>query len=165
MPSPETDPVLANIRRVIRVKKFYPPPLRPLFEPDGRRLQIPMPELIADVERQLNVPMPPWLREVYLSCNGFSGPTDECYLYPLHGREGVGEFTLFLREQEWAPAWLECAIVFGYIGGSGSTTAHTVALDGQLIEWCYGDGERYTVLEGGLLDLWGKIQARWDEFE
>ncbi len=162
MAVPEMDPVLARIREVITVKKFCLPPLRPLFEPDGQRLRIPLAELIADVERKLGVPLPSWLREVYLSCNGFFGPTGECYLYPLDGSEGVGDFNLFLREQDWAPPWLERAIVFGSIGGSGSTTTHTLVLDGQLCEWCYGDGERFRVLQGGLLKLWQQIQAKWD---
>jgi hypothetical protein len=96
MPAPQNDPNLARIRAVITVTAFHPPPLRPLFEPDGRRLAVPMPELIANTERRLAVAMPPWLRAVYLSCNGFSGPYGECYLYPLDGSEGVGDFTLFL---------------------------------------------------------------------
>jgi hypothetical protein len=162
MAVPEADPVLAKIREVITVTKVNPAPWRPLFEPDGRQLRVPMTELIAEVERKLGVPMPPWLREVYLSCNGFLGPYGECYLYPLDGREGVGDFTLFLREEDWSPPWLNRAIVFGYIGGSGSTTAHSVALDGRLIEWCIGDGDKFTALEGGLLELWRQIQARWD---
>ncbi len=153
MDSPEPDPMRARIREAIRVEQFYPPPSRPL------------PEAIADTERKLGVPMPPWLREVYLCCNGFSGPTDECYLYPLEGGKSVANFTLFLRGEEWAPAWLNRAIVFGYTGGSGSGTTHAVALDGRLIEWCYGDGDQFTVLDGGLFALWRRIQAEWDELD
>ena len=37
MALPETDPVRARIRAVITVEEFCPPPLRPLFDPDGRR--------------------------------------------------------------------------------------------------------------------------------
>jgi hypothetical protein len=159
----ETDPVRARIHAVIAVEEFLSPPLRPLWESDGCRLRVPMPDLIAAAERQLGVLMPPWLREVYLSCNGFLGPTRECYLYPLDGREGVGDFTLFLRQQDWAPPWLERAVVFGYIGGSGSTTTHTAALDGRLIEWCYGDGDKFRVPEGDLFEVWHQIQARWDK--
>jgi hypothetical protein len=159
----ETDPVRARIRAVITVEQFLPTPPRPLLGPDGRQVLYSQEELIADVERKLSVAMPPWLREVYLACNGFLGPFGVCYLYHLDGSEGVGDFTLFLREQEWAPRWLARAIVFGYIGGSGSTTTHTAALDGQLIEWCYGDGEAFRALEGGLFELWRRIQEEWDD--
>jgi hypothetical protein len=158
----EVNPVLSKIREVIIVTDFQPPPLRPLFEPDGRRLHVPMTDLIASVERMLGVPLPPWLREVYLCCNGFLGQHGECILYPLDGSGGVGEFTLFLREEKWSPAWLKRAIVFGYVGGSVSTTTHMVALDGQLIEWCYGDDDQFKVVEGGLIKLFRRIQARWD---
>jgi hypothetical protein len=160
--APETDPVLAKIREVIAVTAFHPAPPRPLFEPDGRRLAVPMPELIAETERRLMVPMPSWLRAGYQSCNGYAGPYGVGVLYPLDGSEGVGDFTLFLREQGWAPKWLQWAIVFGHIRGSGSMTTHSVALGGHLVEWCYGDGDLFTVLEGGLIDLWRRIQTEWD---
>ena len=163
MALPETDPIRAKIRKAITVTDFNPAPLRPLFEPDGRRLRVPMAELIADVERKLGVPMPPWLRKVYLSCNGFLGPYGECILYPLHGSEGVTEFNLFLREMEWAPAWIALAIVFGYVGGSGSLTTHTVALDGELVEWTYLDGEKVERPAGDLFAVWRGIQAQWDD--
>src|SRR5262249_53754823 len=142
MTMPETDPVRARIRQAISVTEFLPPPLRPVFEPDGQRLRVPMAELIADAERKLGVAMPPWLREVYLGCNGFLGPSGECFLYPLDGNQGVGDFPLFLREQAWSPPWLKRAIVFGYVRGTVSLTTHSVALDGQLIEWRYLDGEK-----------------------
>jgi hypothetical protein len=161
MAPPEADPVLAQIRAVIAVTAFHPPPLRPLFEPDGRRLAVPLTELVEDTERRLGVAMPPWLRAIYHSCNGFAGPYGVGILYHL-GSEGAADFTLFLREQPWSPPWLKRAIVFGYVGGSGSTTTHSVALDGKLVEWCYGDGAKFTVPEGDLFDLWRRIQASWD---
>jgi hypothetical protein len=163
MAVPEADPVLARIRAAITVTDFNPPPWRPLFEPDGRRLRMTMAELIDRTEHKLGVSFPPWLREVYLHCNGFLGPCGVCYLYPLDGDQGVGDFTLFLRTQAWAPPWLGRAIVFGFTEGSGSLTTHTVALDGQLVEWRYLDGDRFTVPEGDLFDVWRRVQARWDE--
>jgi hypothetical protein len=163
MTMPEADPTRARIRQAITVTDFNPAPLRPLFEPDGRRLRVPMPELIAAVERKLAVGFPPWLREVYLCCNGFLGPSGECVLYPLDGSEGVGDFTLFLRGQAWSPPWLKRAVVFGHIRGDGSLTTHSVALDGQLAEWCYLHGDRFTVLAGSLFELWRQIQADWEE--
>jgi hypothetical protein len=159
---PETDPIIARIRAVITVTEFHPAPLRPLFEPDGRRLRVPMTELIEDVERRLAVPMPSWLRTIYLCCNGFSGPYGVGTLYHLDGDEGVLDFTLFLRTQEWSPPWLKRAIVFGDTGAGGSITTHWAALDGQLIEWCYGDGAAFTVLEPDLFALWRRVQEGWD---
>jgi hypothetical protein len=120
------------------------------------------PELIAEVERGLGVPFPAWLRDIYCACNGFCGPTGVVYLYRLDGSEGVLEFTLFLRG-EWALPWLERAIVFSDNGLGGSITTHWVALDGQLIEWCYGHGGDYTVLDYDLFEVWRREQEFWDE--
>src|SRR5262245_26287648 len=163
MPSPEPNPLLAKIREAIVVTKFIDPPPRPLFDADGRRQSIPMDELIAETEWKLGVPMPPWLRTIYQNCNGFTGPYGEGILYRLDGDgdEGVAGFTLFLREMDWAPPWISRAIVFGYLGGSGSITTHSVALAGKLVEWCYGDGDQYREVGGELFDMGRRVQAAW----
>ena len=163
MTSPESDSIRDRIREAIDVTKFYEPPLRPLFDAEGRRPAIPMSELIADTERRLGVAFPPWLLPIYECCNGFAGPSGECVLYALHGSGGVTEFNLFLREMEWSPAWMPRAIVFGRFGGSGSLTTHTVALDGELVEWTYADGATVERPDGDLFAVWRRIQARWDE--
>jgi len=143
---PDPDPVLDKIRAVIEVTALNPPASA---------------ELIDEVERRLDVTLPEWLRTVYRSCNGFCGPTGVCYLYPLHGREGVMEFTLFLRE-EWSLSWLKRAIVFSDNGVGGSITTHWAALDGKLIAWCYGDGAEFTVIDFDLFELWRREQEHWD---
>ena len=120
--------------------------------------------MIDAAEGALGVPLPDWLREIYLACNGFRGPTDVRYLYPLDGREGVAEFTFFLRT-EWSLPWLSRAIVFSDNGVGGTCTVHWAALDGMLIEWCYGDGEEYTVVDGDLYDVLSREQVMWDEME
>jgi hypothetical protein len=158
----EAERVREQICDAIVVKEFYAAPLRPLFDAAGRRESVPLTELIADAEQRLGVPFPPWLRTIYESCNGFATHTGECILYPLHGSEGTTEFTLFLREMEWQPSWMSRAIVFGYVGGSGSITTHTVALDGELVEWTYQDGEEVQRPDGDLFVVWRRIQALWD---
>src|SRR4051794_33842916 len=101
MDAPQLDPVLARISQLVAVEAFHPAPLRPLFEPDGRRLRVPMAELIGRTERVLGVPFPGWLRAVYLRCNGFRGPVGSCSLRRLDGEDGVLEFNLFLRTRDW----------------------------------------------------------------
>ncbi len=172
--SEEARTIRAKIREVIQVTEFYEPPFRPLFEPDGSgqirplfgsdgsRLRMSMVELIDDVERSLGVSMPDWLRTVYLGCNGFGGQYSGNVLSQLDGDAGVRDFTQFLRKQDFSPPWIHRAIVFGHLQGSGSITTHSVALDGQLLEWCYGDGAEYTVLEPDLLALWRRLQEVWD---
>jgi hypothetical protein len=158
----DPDAVRDRIREAINVTKFYPAPPRPLFDARGHRELVPMGELITDAEQRLGVPFPPWLRAVYECCNGFATYTGECILYPLHGSEGVTEFNLFLREQEWRPSWIGRAIVFGYVGGSGSLTTHTVALDGELVEWCYNHGDDVERTSPDLFAVWRRVQSDWD---
>jgi hypothetical protein len=146
MPPPEANDVLSQIRAVIEVTAWEPA----------------KPKLLDEVEQRLVVPFPDWLRSVYHYSNGFCGPTGVRYLYPLDGRDGVLEFTLFLREEDWSPKWLQRAIVFSDNGAGGSITIHWAALDGQLIEWCYGDGADFRILESDLLALWKREQERWD---
>ena len=114
MPTEEVNPVLSQIRAVIEVTAWSP----------AKR------ELIATVETGLGVGFPDWLRSIYHACNGFCGPTGVPYLFPLDGRDGVLEFTLFLRGEDWSPEWLKRAIIFGMGVGSGTSTTHWAALDG-----------------------------------
>lgn len=144
----EAESVRTLIRESITVTEFYDAP--------G-----PMPGLIADAQQRLGVAFPQWLRFIYEACNGFATHTGECILYPLHGYDGVTEFNLFLRGEKWQPSWISRAIVFGYTGGSGSITTHTVALDGELVEWCYNDGEQVRPRED-LFVVWKRVEADWN---
>lgn len=140
------DPSLSSVRNVMEISAHEPPTDIALLE---------------ETERQLGVTFPDWLRVLYLSCNGFAGPTGVRYLYPLDGPDGVLSFTKFVRD-EWRLPWLRRAIIFGDNGLGGSITVHWAALDGRLIEWCYGDGGEYTVLDFDLLELWAREQQNWN---
>lgn len=121
---------------------------------------------IAAAEARLGVPFPDWLRELYLACDGFVGPTGTWqYLTRLGGRDGLVEFTEFLRVEPWAPPWLSRAVIFGSDANSGTLTTHFAALDGDLIEWCLGDGDEYTKFDGTVYDLYRGEQSRWDQIE
>jgi hypothetical protein len=83
--------------------------LRPLFEPDGRRLCVPMTELI---ERGLGVPFPDWLKP---STSAVTGSADGARSSAWTVSVGCWSSTLLsasksghsaLRQQEWAQsAW------------------------------------------------------------
>src|SRR5689334_5811514 len=96
-----SESILEQISAVMRVDQYFPPA-------DASD--------VDQVERELGVPFPDWLRRIYLAADGFIGPTGVRYLYRLRERNGVSDFTRFLR-QEWADAaWLKRAIVFGENG-------------------------------------------------
>jgi hypothetical protein len=159
------DPIRARIRAAITVEAFYEAPLRPLFEPSGSRLRVPMTTLLEQTERRLGVPFPEWLRTIYLHCNGFSAPIGSCSLFRLDGADGVLEFNLFLRTQEWAPSWFKRGILFMDRRVSWTINTHWAALDGQLIEWQPQEYEHYTVLDCDLFELWRREQERYDALD
>src|SRR5687768_1962049 len=138
--SPEDPhPVRIALREAMRVESFGPPA---------------HPDRIAEAEQRLGVEFPSWLRDLYLACDGFTGPTAWPYLLPLGGRDGVIEFNEFLRGEDWAPVWLPRAVVFATDTGSGTGTVNFAVLDGELIEWCLGDGSEYTAFDGTIYDLY-----------
>jgi hypothetical protein len=146
----DREQILSKIRSVMKVKEFNPP------APEA---------LIDSVERGLGVNFPNWLKEIYLACDGFTGPTGVGYLHQLDGQNGVLEFTQFLREEPWWPDWLDRAIIFSDNGLGGSITVHWGVLDGQLIEWCYGDADNYIVLDLDIYQLWAREQKHWDRLD
>lgn len=148
MASPESF-VLDRIRSAMPSASFRPPAT---------------PAMIDASERAVGVIFPDWLREIYLACNGFVGPTGVRYLYPLEGPEGLVEFTLFLR-MEWSLPWLDRAVVFSDNGVGTSCTVHWAACDGRLIEWCYGDGGEFTVVDGTFYEVLRSQQTLWSEVE
>jgi hypothetical protein len=144
----ELNPMLVRLHSAIEVTKYNPPASH---------------ELIAQAEARLGQQLPDWLRLIYVSFNGFSGPTEVRYLYSLDGAEGAAEFTLFLRSEDWCPSWISRAIIFGENGVGGTLTTHWAALDGDLIEWCYADGEVFTALPCDLFEVWRREQEHWNE--
>ena len=120
---------------------------------------------IRTAEDRLGVLFPQWLRDLYLACDGFLGPTAWPYLFPLEGGDGVVEFTEFLRGEDWTPPWLTRAVVFGSNVGGGTGTVNYAALDGELIEWCLGDGGEATRFDGSVIDLYRREQALWNQIE
>jgi hypothetical protein len=83
----------------------------------------------------------------------------------LGGSDGVLGFNHFLRQEWTEAAWLKKAIIFADNGVGGTLTVHWAALNGQLIEWCYGDGAEYQVLDVDIFSVWAREQSKWDALE
>src|SRR4051812_45158226 len=90
--------------------------LRPLF-PAG---SFGPPCTAADLRRAeeaLGEPIPAALRELYLACDGFRGPTDARFFWPLFGYPGLVRSNEFFRGGEPFPRMLVSRCLF--IGEDG----------------------------------------------
>jgi hypothetical protein len=57
------------------------------------------------------------------------------------------------------------AVVFGNNGIGGTSTVYWAALDGDLIEWCLGDGAEFSSIGNDVFAVWQREQELWNEVE
>jgi hypothetical protein len=124
-------------------------------------------EEVAEAERLLGHLLPPQLRELYLEFNGFQGPTNAPFLFPLLERPGprgksLVTYTLFFRGEDYFPEWVQRAIA---LGDNGTGTAWFMLVDegDRLVRWD-AEWEEYETVEGSLLDAWVREKALYESF-
>ncbi len=122
---------------------------------------------LEQAEQQLGHPLPVALRELYLSFDGFLGPTAAVFFSPLLEREVSDEnslvgFTLFLRSENYFPKFLQRAVVFGG-DGCGSNWGILIDSPGVVFEWHPDQGEDYTVVGDSPLDAWLKGKSLYED--
>lgn len=125
------------------------------FNPPATQAQLDI------AQESIGLQFPRWLCDLYQATNGFTGPTGVSYLYPIDGQNGLVSVTSFVRS-EWNLPWLNNCIVFSDNGLGGSGTVHWAVLNGQLIEWCYGDGHEYQQLDIDFIAVLRRTQATWN---
>jgi len=113
---------------------------------------------ILDAESILGFSLPQELRNAYLSANGFTGPSDARFLYPLSRRESFSLVTMLgltqvLRGLPEASSLWRCALAFGDYG-IGSTWGMTA--EGRVFEWWPQDGAEPFFLDVPLHQLWAE---------
>ena len=69
-------------------------------------------EAIATAERLLGHELPLQVRNLYLEFDGFHGPTNAPFLFPVlerprPGAESLVTYTLFFRGEDYFPDWLQ----------------------------------------------------------
>jgi hypothetical protein len=145
---------------------FSPEEVRSAF-PDGVFSAPATPEVIVTAERVLGHELPSQVRNLYLEFNGFHGPTNAPFLFPVLERPGPsGEslvtYTLFFRGEDYFPDWLQHAIV---LGDNGTGTAWFVLLneDCRVVRWD-AEWEEYESVDGSLLDAWRREKEFYDSF-
>ena len=144
-----------------------------MFSPEEVRLAFPegvfgvsaTPEAIATAERLLGHELPSQLRSLYIEFDGFRGPTNAPFLFPVLERPGPrGEslvtYTLFFRSEPYFPAWLQQAIVLGD-NGTGAAWFMLLNEGCRIVRWD-SEWEEYEAVTGSLLDAWRKEKEFYD---
>jgi hypothetical protein len=121
------------------------------------------PDNLERAEHELGHPLPAVLRELYLSFDGFLGPTAAAFFFPLLRRDELAGdslvgFTLFLRGEDYFSNFLQRAVIFGG-DGCGSNWGMLIDSPGVVFEWHPEQGEDYTIVGSNPLDAWLKGKA------
>ncbi|WP_435015425.1 SMI1/KNR4 family protein [Tundrisphaera sp. TA3] len=124
-------------------------------------------EEIDRAENELGHPLPALLRELYLSFDGFRGPTDAGFFSPLLRRDNLGSeslvsYTLWLRCEDYFPEVLQASVVFGN-DGCGSDWGMRFDSGHEVFEWRAGQGESYLVVGKSPLDAWRRGKALYSD--
>jgi len=121
---------------------------------------------IREAEKALGHAVPEELLSIYRVANGFRGPTNAAFLYPLLSPQAFNDqtavvLTLGLRTEAIAPGIWDRAVNFG---DPGMMPCWGIEVDsGKLFEWWPEDGNEVTYLGGSILQLWNRKQAWYDE--
>jgi len=121
---------------------------------------------IREAEKSLGQTVPAELISVYRIANGFLGPTNAAFLYPLLSPQSFNDqtavaFTLELRADEFQPSFWDRAIVFG---DAGMMPCWGIEVDsGRIFEWWPEHGDEITYLDTSMVQLWAQKKAWYDE--
>jgi hypothetical protein len=129
----------------------------------GHRFGAPSTE--ADLRRAeavLGEPLPPDLRQLYLAFDGFLGPTDAAFFWPLFGREGLIELNQFYRDDELFPQELVSRCLFFGDNGCGPQWGFKRDQPGKVIQWDAEWGADFEVVGDSPLEVWRAEKQFYD---
>jgi hypothetical protein len=112
---------------------------------------------VRGAEEALGEPLPPALRELYLAFDGFFGPTDAAFFWPLSAREpaaGLVEMNLFFRGDDLFPQDLVRRCLFFGDNGIGPQWAIHRDRPDQVIKWDARWGAEVEVAGANPLEAW-----------
>ena len=121
---------------------------------------------ISMAEQRLGHALPPILVDIYRAFDGFLGPTGAQFLYPLDDptRETsttLVTYTLFLRGQDYFPAFLKSAVAVGDMG-AGACWLIFLSEPTRVALWDAEWGDDYERLEGGIADVWRSAKEQYE---
>jgi hypothetical protein len=119
----------------------------------------------ADVRRAeaaLGEPLPPILRELYLAFDGFRGPTNAAFFWPLFSREGLIEMNRFYRGDDLFPQQLVSQCLFFGDNGCGPQWGFKRDLPGKVMRWDAEWGTDFEVAGESPIEVWRAEKQRYD---
>ena len=132
----------------------------------GRHFGAPATEAdLCRAEVALGEPLPPVLRELYLAFDGFRGPTDAAFLWPLFAPEGLVEMNQFYRDDDLFPQDLISRCVFFGDNGCGPQWGIVRDRPDAVIEWDAGWGAEFRAAGATPLDAWRAAKRMYDSLD
>jgi cell wall assembly regulator SMI1 len=113
-------------------------------------------------EAVLGEPLPPVLRQLYLAFDGFRGPTEARFFWPLAGYEGLVELNQFYRGDDLYPQELVTQCVFFGDGGGGPQWGIKRDLPGKVIRWNASWWTEFEIAGDSPLDAWRVEKQSYD---
>ena len=121
---------------------------------------------IRRAEAALGEELPAVLRELYLAFNGFLGPTNAAFFWPLFAWEpehaGLVEMNSFFRGDVLFPQQLVSQCLFYGDNGCGPQWGLKRDLPGQVIQWDARWGEDFAVVGDSPLAVWLAEKRMYD---
>lgn len=119
-------------------------------------------EDLRRAESKLGEPLPSVLRDLYLAFDGFRGPTNARYLWPLFGKDGLVEFNTFLRFGDEFPRELVRSCIFFGDEGIGPMWGIKHDLPGNIICWDAEWGTDFEIVGTTPLEVWLESKRGFD---
>ena len=122
---------------------------------------------VADIdsaERKLGERLPGALRELYAAFDGFVGPTNADFFWPLFGRNELVEMNRFLRGEPFPTEWTSQCLFFGDYG-CGPHWAFNRDLPDRVIVWDPEWGTDFDVVGGSPLEVWCAEKQQYDSLD
>ena len=118
---------------------------------------------IVRAEQALGEQLPSELRSYYLAFDGFRGPTQARFLWPLFARDGLVDFNRFLRQGDEFPNRFTTSCLFFGDAGVGDMWGLKHDLPGQIIRWSASWGEDFEIAGASMLEVWLHEKRSYDE--
>jgi cell wall assembly regulator SMI1 len=132
----------------------------------GRKFGIPCDEdAIRRAEQALGQTLPVPLRTLYLAFDGFLGPTDAAFLWPLSGNEGLVELNLFYRSDDTFPRELVSRSLFFGDNGCGAQWGFNSDLPGKIIQWDPSWGADFEIVGNDPVHAWRAEKELYEQAE